>query len=146
MTARLEDLKPDGLVQGLVGREAVRIVSADMLGDMACKVVFRGQDGVLGEQLVFRSNEADLELVGGGRKWSFSGSAAEAHLAMTTRFLDAQNAGSPTAHTRALAELRTGRKRSLDLVRAAAAARPRRIRHGPALRARWAGGGPDLSR
>ena len=33
--ARLEDLKPDALVQGLVGREAVRIVSAEMLGDPA---------------------------------------------------------------------------------------------------------------
>ena len=74
MTVRLEQLKPDAMVQGLVGREAVRIVSAEMLGDAACKVVYRGQDGVLGEQLLFRSNEADLELVGGGRKWSFAGS------------------------------------------------------------------------
>ena len=38
-----------------------------MLGEAACKVVYRGQDGALGEQLLFRSNEADLELVGGGR-------------------------------------------------------------------------------
>ena len=74
MTARLEDLKPDALVQGLVGREAVRIVTVQMLGDSACRVFFRSQDGALGEQLLFRSNEADLELVGGGRKWSFSGS------------------------------------------------------------------------
>ena len=74
MTARLEDLKPEGLVQGLVGREAVRIVSAEMLGAAACKVVYRGQDGALGEQLLFRSNEADLEVVGGGRKWTFAGS------------------------------------------------------------------------
>ena len=74
MTARLEQLKPDAMVQGLVGREAVRIVSAEMLGEAACKVVYRGQDGVLGEQLLFRSNEVDLELVGGGRKWSFAGS------------------------------------------------------------------------
>ena len=41
MTTRLEDLKPDALVKGLVGREAVRIVSAEMLGDAACKVEFR---------------------------------------------------------------------------------------------------------
>jgi hypothetical protein len=74
MTARLEDLKPDALVKGLVGRETVRIVTAAMLGDAACKVVHRGQDGALGEQLLFRSNEAGLELVGGGRKWSFAGS------------------------------------------------------------------------
>jgi superfamily II DNA or RNA helicase len=74
MIARLDDLKPDAQVKGIVGREAVRIVSAEMLGDAACKVVYRGQDGVLGEQLLFRSSEADLELVSGGRKWSFAGS------------------------------------------------------------------------
>jgi hypothetical protein len=70
MTARLEDLKPDAQVKGLVGREAVRIVSAEMLREAACKVVYCGQDGVLGEQLLFRSSEADLVLVSGGRKWS----------------------------------------------------------------------------
>ena len=31
MTTRLEDLKPEALVQGLVGREAVRVVTAEML-------------------------------------------------------------------------------------------------------------------
>ena len=61
------------MVQGLVGREAVRIVSAEML-DAACKVVHRGQDGALGEQLLCRTSEADLELVSNGRKWSFAGS------------------------------------------------------------------------
>ena len=48
VTARLEDLKPEGLVQWLVGREAVRIVSAEMLGAAACKVVYRGQDDLGG--------------------------------------------------------------------------------------------------
>jgi hypothetical protein len=67
MTTRLEQLRPDALVRGLVGREAVRIVSTELLGEAACKVVYRGQDGGLGEQLLFRSNEADLELV--GRRW-----------------------------------------------------------------------------
>ena len=73
MTARLEDLKPEALVKGLLGREAVRIVTAEMLGDAACKVVYRRQDGDLVEQLLFRTNEAELELVSGGRKWSFEG-------------------------------------------------------------------------
>ena len=45
MTTRLEDLKPDALVQGLVGREAVRLVTAEMLGEDACKVPYRSQDG-----------------------------------------------------------------------------------------------------
>ena len=40
---------------------------------MACQVFYRGQDGTTGDTIVFRSNEADLELVSGGRKWSFEG-------------------------------------------------------------------------
>ena len=73
MTTRLEDLKPDAQVKGLLGKQAVRIVSAQMMGDAACKVVYRGQDGAFDEKLLFRSSEADLELVAGGRRWSFQG-------------------------------------------------------------------------
>jgi superfamily II DNA or RNA helicase len=43
------------------------------MGDMACQVFWRGQDGSTGDAIVFRSQEADLELVSGGRKWSFEG-------------------------------------------------------------------------
>ena len=70
---RLEDLKPDALVKGLVGKEAVRLISVQRMGDMACQVFYRGQDGSTGDTIVFRSSEADLELVSGGRKWSFEG-------------------------------------------------------------------------
>jgi len=69
----LEDLKPDALVKGLVGKEAVRLISVQRMGDMACQVFYRGQDGSTGDTIVFRSSEADLELVSGGRKWSFEG-------------------------------------------------------------------------
>ena len=31
----LEDLKPDALVKGLVGKEAVRLISVQRMGDMA---------------------------------------------------------------------------------------------------------------
>ena len=73
MTTRLEDLKPDALAKGLLASEVVPIVSAKMLGDAACRVVYRGQDGALGEQLLFRTSETTLELVSGGGKWSFTG-------------------------------------------------------------------------
>jgi SNF2 family DNA or RNA helicase len=43
------------------------------MGDMACQVFYRCQDGSTGDTIVFRSSEADLELVSGGRKWSFEG-------------------------------------------------------------------------
>ncbi|WP_216916466.1 MULTISPECIES: helicase-related protein [unclassified Synechococcus] len=72
MTARLEDLKPDALVQGLVGREAVRMVTAQMMGE-ACQVVYRDGQGNLHSQILFRDKEVDLELVSSGRRWSFEG-------------------------------------------------------------------------
>jgi hypothetical protein len=70
---RLEDLKPDALVKGLLGKEAVRLLSFYRMGDMACQVFFRGQDGTTRDRIVFRSSEADLGLVSGGRKSSFEG-------------------------------------------------------------------------
>ena len=72
MSLRLEDLTPDAQVTGLLGREAVRIVSAQMMGE-ACDLVFRDGQGNLQSQILFRDKEADLELVAGGRKWSFQG-------------------------------------------------------------------------
>ena len=44
MPLRLEDLTPDAQVTGLIGREAVRIVSAQMMGE-ACDLVFRDGQG-----------------------------------------------------------------------------------------------------
>ena len=99
MTARLEDLKPDAQVRGLVGREAVRIVSAEMLGDAACKVVYRGQDGMLGEQLLFRTSEAELELVGGGRKWSFAGSGDLFRLVSEAARIDRKSTRLNSSHS-----------------------------------------------
>jgi len=72
MSLRLEDLTPDAQVTGLIGREAVRIVSAQMMGE-ACDLVFRDGQGNLQSQILFRDKEADLDLVAGGRKWSFQG-------------------------------------------------------------------------
>lgn len=71
MSIRLEALQSDAQVIGLVGREAVRIVSAEMVADMACRLVYRGQDEALGEQQVLRSSESELELLSAGRKCSF---------------------------------------------------------------------------
>ena len=74
MPLRLEDLKPDAQVTGQLGREAVRIVSAQMMGE-ACDLVFRDGQGNLQSQILFRDKEADLDLVACGRKWSFQGKA-----------------------------------------------------------------------
>jgi len=67
VTLRLEDFTPDAQVTGLIGREAVRIVSAQLMGE-ACDQVFRDGQGNLQSQILLRDKEADLKLVPGGRR------------------------------------------------------------------------------
>ena len=72
MGTPLEKLQADSQVQGLLGKETVRIVSAQMMGE-ACQVVVRDAQGNLHSQILFRDQEAQLELITTGRKWSFEG-------------------------------------------------------------------------
>jgi hypothetical protein len=55
MTARLEDLETDALVQRLVGRVAVRINAAQTMNVAA--------------QIAFLDKETELEIGPGGRRW-----------------------------------------------------------------------------
>ncbi len=68
MTARLEDLKPDAQVRGRVGSEAVRIITAQMMGETA-QVVHRDGKSTIDTQILFRVQEADLEIVSGCHRW-----------------------------------------------------------------------------
>ena len=43
---KLEELKTDAQVLGIVGKEAVKIISSQMMGD-ACQVVFRDSQVIL---------------------------------------------------------------------------------------------------
>ncbi len=72
MSTPLEKLQADSQVKGLLGKEAVRIVSAQMMGE-ACQVFFRDSNGKLHDQIIFRDQEAEIELLSAGRKWSFEG-------------------------------------------------------------------------
>ncbi len=79
MGTPLEKLQADSKVKGLLGKEAVRIVSAQMMGE-ACQVFFRDNNGKLHDQIIFRDQEAQLELITTGRKWSFEGSGEKFRL------------------------------------------------------------------
>jgi hypothetical protein len=79
MPLRLEALTPDAQVTGLIGRKAVLIVNAQMMG-AACDLVFRDGQGHLQSQILFREKEADLELVAGRRKWCIQGGGGKFRL------------------------------------------------------------------
>ena len=57
MSTPLEKLQADSQVKGLLGKEAVRIVSAQMMGE-ACQVFFRDSNGKLHDQIIFRDQES----------------------------------------------------------------------------------------
>ena len=62
MTTRLENLKSDALAKGLLASEVVQFVSAEMLGEAACRVVYQGQDGALGRVWKTRAVRAKIHV------------------------------------------------------------------------------------
>lgn len=68
---KLEDIKKDAQVLGIQGNEIVRIVQAEPVGDSAITVYYKDNQGRLSEQMLFRSDEARLELAQAGRPWAF---------------------------------------------------------------------------
>ena len=76
----LEDLKPGARVRGLAGAEVAEVVSAGWFGEQAVDVVFR-VNGKVDQRIVFRSDEAGLELAGAGRAFSFDGDGETLRLA-----------------------------------------------------------------
>ncbi len=69
MAIKLEDLKVDSQVKRIIGREVVSIVSSQLNGEY-CQIVVRDGQGKLHDQVLFRDQESELELISGGKKWS----------------------------------------------------------------------------
>lgn len=68
---KLEQITKGALVSGVEPSTVARVVSVDPLGENAVTVVYRTDDGRLGERVLFRSNEPELEIATAGRPWSF---------------------------------------------------------------------------
>ncbi len=91
---RLEDLNVGARVNGLVPGQAVTVVTVEPIGPDAANVIYRDDAGKTSERMVFRSDEASLELVTEGRPWSFDGDAdtfklaAEAHRIQLAHLFD----------------------------------------------------------
>jgi superfamily II DNA or RNA helicase len=79
---KLEDIKKDAQVRGIQAEEIVRIVQVEPVGDAAITVYYKDSQGKLGEQMLFRSDEARLELATVGRPWAFDAPGAEFKLGL----------------------------------------------------------------
>ena len=74
---KLEEIKKDAQIRGIQGDEVVRIVQVEPVGDAAVTVYYKDSQGALGEQMLFRSDEARLELAKAGRPWAFDAPGVE---------------------------------------------------------------------
>ncbi|MBM3485000.1 MAG: hypothetical protein FJX66_17160, partial [Alphaproteobacteria bacterium] len=74
--AALEDLKPNSSVRGVLPNAIVTVVSVQWFGSGAIELTYKDATGKVGNELLYRDREADLEIVQEGRPWSFDGDGA----------------------------------------------------------------------
>jgi superfamily II DNA or RNA helicase len=79
---KLKDIKIDAQIRGIQGDEVVRIIQVALIGESAITVYYKDSQGVVSEQMLFRSDEARLELALAGRHWSFDAPGAEFKLGL----------------------------------------------------------------
>ena len=70
---KLEDLQATATVRGILSDALVTVVSTRWFGSDALKLTCRGASGELGSEILYRDDEARLEMVEQGRPWSFDG-------------------------------------------------------------------------
>ena len=73
---RLEELQPDATVRGILPDAQVTVVSVAWHGSDALTLVYRGTNGRVAEEILYRHDEPRLDLVEAGRPWSFDGDGA----------------------------------------------------------------------
>ena len=74
--ARLEDLTPGAAVRGVLPDAAVIVVGVEWHGTDALTLVYRSPQGRVADEILFRHDEARLEIAETGRPWSFDGDGA----------------------------------------------------------------------
>ena len=73
---RLEDLQPRCAVRGVHPDAAVTVVGVQWFGSDALELTYKTPEGAVANELLYRHDEDRLELVAGGRPWSFDGDGA----------------------------------------------------------------------
>ena len=68
---RLEELTTGTRLSGLSGSGIVTVESVQWIGHHALRVIFRSAASQLGEHLLYRDDEVQLELEESGPPWSF---------------------------------------------------------------------------
>ncbi len=79
--AKLEELARDIRLKGVVPNAIVTVVDVKWFGKEAVELTFKSEDGSLSNQILYRSDEANLEVFDSGRTWGFKGDGLHFRLA-----------------------------------------------------------------
>lgn len=77
---KFEELRPDVTVKGILPNTSVTVVSVSWHGTDALTLVYRALDGRIADEILYRSDESRIEIVQGGKPWSFDGDGAQFRL------------------------------------------------------------------
>ncbi len=73
---RLEDLKANAILRGILPDALVTVVSVQWFGSEAVELTYKAPTGKVANELIYRHDENRLDLVEQGRPWSFDGDGA----------------------------------------------------------------------
>lgn len=73
---KLEELKPGAAIKGILPNQLVSAIHINRFGGDAVELTYKTGDGQVNNRLLFRDDEANLELIQDGRPWSFEGDGA----------------------------------------------------------------------
>lgn len=77
---KLEDLTPGTVLRGIIPDSQVTVVSIKWFGSEALELTYKAHDGRVDNRLLYREDEANLQVVDKGRPWSFDGDGASFRL------------------------------------------------------------------
>src|SRR6202140_4231066 len=74
--SKLEDLKPNASVRGILPNGLITVVSVQWHGSAALELTYKTAEGKVANELLYRDDEPRIEVVEQGRPWSFDGDGA----------------------------------------------------------------------
>lgn len=74
--AKLEDITVGATIKGVIPDGLVTAMGVRWIGDLAIELTYKDASGNLGNILLYRDNETNLEIVKEGKPWSFDGDSS----------------------------------------------------------------------
>jgi SNF2 family DNA or RNA helicase len=74
--SKLENLTPRAAVRGILPGSLITVVSVQWFGSEALELTYKTPEGRVANELLYRHDEARIEVVEQGRPWSFDGDGA----------------------------------------------------------------------